>query len=149
MNFDELAATKRLLAKFRIRVTFNRLRVLHTLMVKAHAVSHADLEKEILDIDRVTLYRTLNVFIDKGIVHKVPHENGTLLLAISSAVVDPVQNQNRQNEHVHFKCLKCLLTRCVASVPIPAVQLPEGFIFHNSNYLISGICNTCNSAAPQ
>ena len=66
MNFEEL------LRKHDLKRTVPRLSVLDVLSSRKSAVSQPDLE-EILgkDIDRVTLYRVLKAFEEKGIIHKI------------------------------------------------------------------------------
>ena len=62
----------RLLNSFRLRSTPVREEILHLFLQKDCALSHGDIESEIADyLDRVTVYRTLKTFSNKGLIHKV------------------------------------------------------------------------------
>jgi len=78
-NFEEL------LEKHHLKKTAPRLRVLSMLSAKNVATSQPDLESIMVDIDRVTLYRILNAFEEKGIIHKVFDLNGTANYAMCSS----------------------------------------------------------------
>ena len=59
--------SNRLLKNFRLRSTPTRQEILHLFLKKDYALSHSDIESEIADdIDRVTVYRTLKTFFDRG-----------------------------------------------------------------------------------
>src|SRR5690606_41369278 len=67
---------KELLRENGLKVTSPRLRVLKEITHKEAAISQPDLEKIVgTDIDRVTLYRILSSFEEKGIVHKIFHSD--------------------------------------------------------------------------
>ncbi len=66
-----------LLEKHHLKKTGPRLKVLSMLSAKNVATSQPDLEGVMNDIDRVTLYRILSAFEEKGIIHKVFDLNGT------------------------------------------------------------------------
>jgi Fur family ferric uptake transcriptional regulator len=124
-----------------LKNTSCRKDVLAYLIENNHAISHADLENFIRDqYDRVTLYRTLKTFEEKGIIHKVLDDAGTAKYA-------PCHHctvEEHQHEHIHFKCNKCGNTVCIEDVNIPKIALPEGFSIEERNILISGTCNICN-----
>ncbi|MEP0710878.1 transcriptional repressor [Algoriphagus sp.] len=58
-----------------IRPTAMRLLVLKTLQKQIAAVSLQDLEAAFEKADRITLYRTLKTFEEKGLIHSI--EDGT------------------------------------------------------------------------
>ncbi len=59
-----------LLDKHHLKKTAPRLKVLSLLSKKEVATSQPDLESVLNDVDRVTLYRILIAFEEKGIIHK-------------------------------------------------------------------------------
>jgi Fur family ferric uptake transcriptional regulator len=67
---------KKLLKNHRLRITDCRIDVLEKFHNTDHALSFKDLEDELKDYDRVTLYRTLNSFIDQGLLHRIPNDSG-------------------------------------------------------------------------
>ena len=74
-----------LLKRHKLKRTEPRLRVLSMLSSKNVATSQPDLEGVIGDVDRVTLYRILSAFEEKGIIHKVFDLNGTANYALCSS----------------------------------------------------------------
>ena len=93
-----------LLEKHHLKKTSSRLRVLSMLASKQVATSQPDLESVMNDIDRVTLYRILSAFEEKGIIHKVFDLNGTANYALCSADCD---EHDHHDEHLHFNCIVC------------------------------------------
>src|SRR3546814_11691606 len=72
---------------------------------KDYALSHSDIESEIAeDIDRVTVYRTLKTFYDRGLIHKVLDDGGSLKYTLCTGACSATEHRH---EHVHFKCTEC------------------------------------------
>lgn len=133
--------SNRLLKDFRLRSTPSRQEILHLFLRKEYALSHGDIEREINNaLDRVTVYRTLKTFLDKGLIHKVLDDEGSLKYALCNTACT-ASGQHRHN-HVHFKCTKCGQTNCL-EIEIPPVKLPRGYRANELNLLIQGICITC------
>ncbi|MEX2235664.1 MAG: transcriptional repressor [Cyclobacteriaceae bacterium] len=133
--------SNRLLKSFRLRSTPTRQEILHLFLKKDYALSHNDIESEIADdIDRVTVYRTLKTFSDRGLIHKVLDDRGGLKYALCSGACSATEHRH---EHVHFKCTQCGQTNCL-NVEIPMVKLPKGYIPKEVNLLIQGTCQNCS-----
>jgi len=133
-----------ILEKFNLRHTNSRVEILEVFQKYTYALSHSDLEESLSGrFDRVTLYRTLKTFLEKGIIHKVLDDEGTLKYALCSHQCDDLAHHHN---HVHFKCNTCGHTQCLDDVIIPAVSLPQGFEAKEFNLLIQGSCNTCLQA---
>ena len=132
--------SNRLLKNFRLRSTPTRQEILHLFLKKDYALSHSDIESEIAeDIDRVTVYRTLKTFFDRGLIHKVLDDGGSLKYALCT---DSCSQSAHRHEHVHFKCSRCGQTNCL-EVDIPRVRLPKGYVAGEVNLLIQGTCPNC------
>ena len=130
-----------LLKDFRLRTTASRQAILHLFLQKDYALSHGDIEKEIDNtLDRVTVYRTLKTFLDKGLIHKVLDDEGSLKYALCN---DACTIKDHHHDHVHFKCIKCGLTNCL-DIEVPAIKLPKGYKPKEINLLIQGICVSCS-----
>ena len=133
--------SNRLLKNFRLRSTPTRQEILHLFLEKDYALSHSDIEQEIADdIDRVTVYRTLKTFFDRGLIHKVLDDEGSLKYALCTNACSATEHRH---EHVHFKCTECGQTNCL-DVEIPAVRLPKGYKAREVNLLIQGTCQNCS-----
>lgn len=136
------AASDHLLKTFRLRSTPNRQEILHLFLEKNYALSHNDIEKAVQNsLDRVTVYRTLKTFLDKGLIHKVLDDEGTLKYALCN---DTCTTAEHHHDHVHFKCTKCGQTNCL-NVEVPPIKLPKGYKPNEFNLLIQGVCQQCSS----
>lgn len=128
------------LRDFQLRSTPGRQEVLQIFLKSNFALSHGDIEREMpLDFDRVTLYRTLKTFLDKGLVHKVLDDEGGLKYALCN---NNCSTTGHHHNHVHFKCTICGQTSCL-EVEIPGIKLPKGFKSAEANLLIQGTCDNC------
>lgn len=133
--------SERLLKDYRLRLTPARQEILHLFLNKDFALSYGDIEKEVSESsDRVTVYRTLKTFLDKGLIHKVLDDEGGLKYALCS---EACTTSGHRHEHVHFKCITCGQTSCL-NIEIPIVKLPKGYKAKELNLLIQGICENCS-----
>ena len=131
--------TREILKLHGLRLTDCRKQVMGVFLRQEHAIGQPELERQLADFDRVTIYRTLHTFMDKGIIHQVLDNVGGAKYALCSAECN---EHNHEDEHVHFKCVVCNVLKCIA-VEIPNVALPVGHTFQKADLLISGICDGC------
>lgn len=127
-----------------LKHTRQRLRVLDEIATEVTAVSQPDLEKKLgKEIDRVTLYRILNLFEEKGILHRIIDRHGTA----NYAVCAPNCSANHHHdEHVHFNCTVCQKIYCLP-IELPKLKLPAGFQTETLNTIAYGTCDKCNTQA--
>lgn len=137
------AAVKTLLKDFNLRQTDCREEVLDVFFSQGFALSHGDIENRLQDsFDRVTVYRTLKTFLEKGIIHKVlDDEGGTKYALCKDSCHTP--DHKHHHDHVHFKCQICGQTTCLDNVHIPTFSLPEGYQRQEVNLLVQGVCAVC------
>ena len=125
-----------------LRTTQVRLDILSYFKKSESALSHADLETHFeKKLDRVTIYRTLNSFLENGILHKVPDDSGIAKYALCK---HEGTEHNHDDDHVHFKCKQCDKIECLHDIDIPKLALPKKYKLVSANLLIEGICATCN-----
>ncbi len=123
-----------------LKATTIRIQVLSTLMESPSAMSHQAISNALADesLDKVTLYRTLSIFTEKGILHKIPTEDRNWLYALSPEV--------EKKAHAHFVCDGCEKVFCfpVAGAE-EIVTLPKpGFQITSQELLLHGYCPTCH-----
>ena len=124
-----------------LRSTHSRSEILGLFLNSNYALSNSEIEKEIAEEhDRVTVYRTLRTFLDKGIIHKVLDDSSTPRYALCNI---ECQGEEHNHEHVHFKCTSCGLTTCLDNVKIPNINLPVGYMAEEVNVLMQGTCKDC------
>lgn len=127
-----------------IRNTSGRMDILRLFFDHEHALSQPDLERQLVEkYDRVTIYRTLTLYLEKGILHKVLDDAGAMKYALCP---DTCNNDGHKHdhEHVHFKCTTCGNTTCIEEVVVPHLHLPKGYKLQETNLLLSGVCKDCN-----
>jgi len=130
-----------LLKNHDLRVTGCRLETLKLFAAQAVALSQPDIERALGEqFDRVTIYRTLTSFLDKGVVHKVLDDSGVAKYALCSQACEIHEHTD---EHIHFKCTSCGATVCIDDLPFPEFNAPKGYTFLNTSILIQGICPQC------
>jgi len=149
-----------------VRSTGARIKVLSALLETHSALTHQDIQERFHDIDRVTLYRTLDCLTEAGLAHKIagddrvfrysagaehgphahhPHQHG-------AAAQPPAQHQ-----HGHFKCTRCARIFCLEpAAPNRAGNLDKqlrallrdslgpGFEGHDIELTIKGWCGDCS-----
>ena len=72
-----------ILKKNQLSITDGRRKILELFLQSNGALAHADIEKNTdAAFDRVTVYRTLQTFVDKGIVHHIPTTDNSILYAL-------------------------------------------------------------------
>jgi Fur family ferric uptake transcriptional regulator len=130
-----------LLEKHNLKKTGPRLKVLSMLSSKKVATSQPDLEGVMNDIDRVTLYRILNAFEEKGIIHKVFDLNGTANYAMCSSNCG---ENHHHDEHLHFNCTVCKNVYCLDELNLPELSLPAGFKAESFTLYAAGLCPKCS-----
>ena len=122
--------------------TESRRRILSLFLNSQDALTHGDIEKQVGEnFDRVTIYRTLQTFEEKGIVHTIPTADNAVLYALCREC----EEGHHHDEHVHFICTACDRTICLDDVVSPKIYLPEGYISENVQVLIKGLCKDCNA----
>jgi Fur family ferric uptake transcriptional regulator len=98
-----------------LRRTPVRLGVLDVLAGGTHPLDAAEIITKLPShIDRVTVYRTLNTFVAKQIVHRVRGEDRSWRYAIGDA-----QQHAAKHSHPHFVCDDCGEVECLETTSIP------------------------------
>lgn len=139
MEYNDI---KGVLEKHNLRKTPARIEILQLFLKEAQAVSHSDLEDALLNkFDRVTIYRTLNSFEEKGIVHRVFDSSGIGKYALCH---QNCSEKAHHDEHVHFNCTECGNTYCIEDTEIPSIAIPEKYKTKSVYLIAEGICSTCS-----
>src|SRR5215207_7559804 len=122
--------------------TESRRKILTLFLNCGDALTHGDIEKEVGEkYDRVTIYRTLQTFEEKGIIHSIPTADN----AIRYALCKECEEGHHHDDHVHFICTNCEKTICLDDVVSPNIELPKGYVADNVQVVIHGLCKDCSS----
>jgi len=128
------------LADKKVNPTAMRMLVLDFLLGQHTATSLNDIEKGLKPADRVTIYRSLKTFEEKGLVHSIDDGTGTLKYAIC---LEACNTNEHHDLHVHFNCSKCKETFCLPDTKIPELILPANFSSTEMNLVVKGVCDKC------
>lgn len=130
-----------ILKKNQLSVTGSRKKILELFLKSPGALAHADIEKNTGEtFDRVTVYRTLQTFTEKGIIHNIPTTDNSILYALCK---HNCEAGHHHDNHVHFICTQCGKTICLDDVTVPEVKLPKGFRPEVAEMVVKGVCDDC------
>ena len=134
---DQLERCKRLLAQQGYSITRPRLAVFEVLLAAEDPLAITDIARELIDIDRVSVYRTIDLFEKVGIVQKV--WSGFKSKIELSETFSP--------HHHHFTCTKCGNTIGLHSekleADLAALESQHGFKLLQHSIELSGYCANC------
>ena len=135
---------QQLLKRNQLSITDSRSKILELFFQQNGALAHADIEKKSgASFDRVTVYRTLQTFVEKGIIHTIPTADNSILYALCK---DACTEGHHHDHHVHFVCSKCSNTICLEDITVPDVKLPNGYQATQVEVVVNGICKECKEA---
>lgn len=130
------------LRKNHLSVTASRKKILHLFLEQPGALAHGDIEKKAGEkFDRVTVYRTLQTFLDKGIIHSIPTADNSIRYALCK---DECGEGHHHDHHIHFVCTQCHNTYCLDDVVTPDIKLPKGYSTTHVEVVVDGICKNCS-----
>ena len=92
-------------------------------------------------INKVTVYRCLKSFEEKGLIHEVPDNNNLIRFALCNNKECDAKSHN--HNHSHFLCSSCNQTFCLDSVKIPDINCIKGFFVRQVKLNIEGLCQNC------
>lgn len=126
-----------------LRATSVRLAILDKFIDKNEtALAHNQLESALNEVDRVTIYRTLKTFEEKGIIHQVV--DGSTIQKYALCHQD-CSEHHHEDTHAHFSCNVCGETVCLDDVhTITPKKIPSGFKVENTHIVLKGSCDKCS-----
>lgn len=139
---NPLPSTAALLRKHGLRKTPVRVGVIDLLMRNHRPFSVPQILAKLKGVDTVTVYRTLNTFVRKKLVHRIRGEDRSWLYAVGGTEDRP------QHLHPHFVCDACGKVECLESseVPesfVPSLGVPRGYAVRYPEVVLHGTCPRC------
>jgi Fur family ferric uptake transcriptional regulator len=102
------------------------------------AFSLSDLEDALPTVDKSTLFRTLMLLSESHLLHDIDDGSGSHKFCVCHH-----DDTLHCTGHVHLTCRVCHRTFCLTDVRIPQVELPEGFVPEEAEYIVKGVCPDC------
>ena len=128
-----------------LRATQGRIRALAAIEAAPAPLTHADLARlpELRDLDAITLYRLLDAFAERGLVHRVQGTDG-----VWRTCAQPRGQPGCPGNHPHFLCADCGAMVCLTDQPLAHVRVPEGAMVLARHFLVVGRCTACAQGVP-
>ena len=137
-----LEEIKDILKRNNLSVTGSREKILSLFLSQSGALAHGDIEKRAGEkFDRVTVYRTLQTFVEKGIIHAIPTADNSIRYALCK---DDCSEGHHHDHHIHFVCTNCGNTYCLDDVATPEIKLPKGYVTTHIEVVVDGVCKSCS-----
>lgn len=122
-----------------IRVTAVRLLIWREIRRSfAGAFSLSDLEDTLPTVDKSTLFRTLTLLSEAHLLHDIDDGSGSHKFCVCHH-----DDTLHCTGHIHLTCRVCHRTFCLTDLRIPQVELPEGFVPEEAEYIVKGVCPEC------
>lgn len=92
--------------------------------------------------DAVTVYRTLNTFVRKNIVHRIRGDDRAWRYALGHS------HKRSEHQHPHFVCTECGRVECLAHSRIPAdfvrtLGVARDYAVTYPEVVLHGVCPKC------
>ncbi len=134
-----------LLRKAALRKTPVRVGVLEVLARGRRPMSVPQILGKLKGVDTVTVYRTLNTFVRKRLVHRVRGEDRSWLYAVGGDEQTPPEHL-----HPHFVCDGCGKVECLGDAEIPhafveSLGVSAGYNVSYPEVVLHGTCPRCTA----
>ena len=123
-----------------VRITPMRQLLLEYFLENDGAFGLIELENSFPKSDRITMYRTLKTFEEKGIIHGINNGTGEVKYALCDEHCTPTHHID---QHPHFQCEQCKQITCIDSLVIPKMVFPKDYIQKEITMMIKGVCPDC------
>lgn len=136
---DIVAQADKLLRQRKLRNTKARNDILQVFLRVDKALSKNDIESHFKEIDRITLYRTLKIFEEKGIIHEAIDGTATPRYALC----EDCDAGEHMHHHAHFHCKECGSTYCIDEIAPPDISAVKRVKIQDVELVLKGICENC------
>ena len=131
---------EKILKNKNLAITKNRKKVLKVFISIAKPLSLKTLKSSARNIDRVTLFRILSVFVEHQIIHEINLDATNKLYALCDPKCQ--SHKSHVHHHIHFQCTSCLDVICLDVDDYPKLSVPN-YIINNLDVNATGICAQC------
>ncbi|GLR15432.1 Fur family transcriptional regulator [Portibacter lacus] len=130
---------KDLLNQRNLKATPARLQILSLVQNYDGAVPFGEIQSHLGELDRTTIFRTINALLQNGLIHKTQFGNAETYFAMCPKTCS---EQGHQHQHVHFKCTNCEVVSCEDLSSNPRIEIPN-FQIDKVDIILTGVCNRC------
>lgn len=131
MNED----SKAILKKYQVNLTRTRVLVMDTFLKAKEPLTRTSFyDKNTGELNRITIFRTLKLFLSKKIIYRVHATDRTSRYFLS---------KGGTTVHSNFICRVCKKVTPLQTIDPPEVELPDYYTQQNTEIIIEGICDEC------
>lgn len=124
-----------------IRKTTFRSSVYQIVKRSTQAVGLDTIENQLGKHDRITLYRTIKTFVERGIFHEINLSGESTKYALCEDDCND-HNHVHQHQHIHFQCNNCHGVFCIPISKMPTFNIP-GYTIEETEIQLKGRCECC------
>jgi Fur family ferric uptake transcriptional regulator len=130
------------LKEHQVHLTQNRIAVFKLLTESKTALSVCTIMKQSESLlDRISVYRALKYFSQKGIVEIVPNNKGNASYILASINKNIVKRKN--NKSAYFVCSSCQQTEIILEPIVVNLNSLTKHRIRNYKLIIEGLCTGC------
>jgi Fur family ferric uptake transcriptional regulator len=132
----------KLLEDSKIKPTPMRMLVLEQLILQQQNLSLTDIEDLLYPSDRITIYRTLQTFIQHGLVHSIDTISNGSIYALCS---EDCKSDLHLDNHPHFYCESCKQVTCNDDFSYTVEIKPNSpqYRLNKVEINLKGLCPSC------
>lgn len=125
-----------------LRKTPVRVGVIEVLSKAGRPMSVPQILGKLKGVDSVTVYRTLNTFVEKELAHRIKSEDRSWLYAMGAA------HKAHEHKHPHFVCESCGKVECLEESIVPEnfirqLSVAKEYAVTYSEVVLHGTCPSC------
>ena len=142
MKLENSIDSSHLLSRSGISRTKFRTDLLNLFLTQKRSLSIEDILIHFNNsINKVTVYRSLDSFEEKGLIHQVPDSNNFKRYSLCRE--DECSTSSHNHNHGHFICYSCNQTYCIEDVKSPDITGLKGFYIKEFKLTLEGYCKDC------
>ncbi len=136
---NELEFPIQMLHSRKLKATPTRTKLLKEIHAYGSAMPYSLICRKFKNADRVTLYRTIEKLVEKGLIHRAFSNNKETYYALCNTKCTATTHYHN---HIHFKCTQCKLVTCEHLNEEVEISLPD-FVVDKISINVVGICKSC------
>ncbi|KUO51730.1 MAG: hypothetical protein APF76_15200 [Desulfitibacter sp. BRH_c19] len=123
-----------------LKKTPGRIALMDILLEAKNPMTQQEIMKKLskVKLNYVSIYRSLETFVQVGIIHRVESGDRIWRFALGS-------EKKQGHDHPHFTCRECGITECLDGIGIPiTIPLRKGYTVERKELYLKGLCPKCS-----
>ncbi|MEW5920886.1 MAG: Fur family transcriptional regulator [Bacillota bacterium] len=141
MHGEITESAENILSQAGLKRTPGRIAMINLLLSSPHPLSQQEIARRLekVQINGVSIYRSLHAFLQTGIAHRVESGDRTWRFAICGC-------GSRGHCHPHFICRQCGKVECLSGFKMPEPEeLQPGYVVEEQEVYLRGLCAGCST----